>query len=75
MIALLDGVAEAGSDISLAVAVEVLQGDEESPWWGRVVAVVSAAPGIDIDHAVRGYHQVACMADMVGEDCCAEACR
>jgi hypothetical protein len=67
VIALLDSVAEAGGDIGLAVAVDVLQSHEESPRRRRIVAVIAAAPGVDVDHAVRGHRQMAGMADMVGE--------
>ena len=67
MIALLDGVAETRHDVSLAIAVDVLQGDQKASRRRRVVAVIGAAPGVDVDHAVRSHHHVARVADMVGE--------
>src|SRR6185437_15324687 len=50
VIALLDSVAEAVSDIGLAVAIDVLQGHQESPGLRCVVVVIAAAPGVDVDN-------------------------
>ncbi len=73
--ALLYRVAEARNHFCLAVAVAVLQGDEEASGRGRVVAVIAAAPCIDVDHAVRRHDHMTRMSDIVGEHAGAEALR
>jgi hypothetical protein len=70
--AALDAVAEADVDVGAAVARGVLQGHQKSAGGRRVVAVVAAAPGVDVDDAVRGDDEVPGMADAVGEHGCAE---
>ena len=68
-------VADALDDFGLAVAVLVLQRDDEAARGRRVEAEVHAAPGVHIDHTLGRYHHVARMADVVGEDRGAEARR
>ena len=70
--ALLAGLAEADADVGAAVAVGILQGDQEAARRRRVVAVVAAAPGVDVDHSVRRDDQVSGVADIVGKHGCAE---
>jgi hypothetical protein len=65
--ALREGIAEANGGISLAVAVVILQGHEEAARGRRVVAVVTAAPGIDVDHAIGGDDEVPGVTDVVRE--------
>src|SRR5207248_3108517 len=49
----LDAVAETTRDVGPAVAVGVLESDEESTGGRRVVTVIPAAPGVDVHDAVR----------------------
>ncbi len=63
-----DAVAETRIDVRASVSVGVLQRDQEAAARWRVVAVVTATPGVDIDHPVRRHHQMAGVADLVGED-------
>ena len=69
------GGAEAGDHIGFAVALFVLQGDEEAAGRRRVIAVIAPAPGVDVDDAVRRDDEMARMADLVGENRRAEAGR
>jgi len=66
---------EAADHVGVALAGGVLQGHQKSAGHWRDVAIVAAAPGIHVDHAVRGDGHLPGMADMVGEDCRAEARR
>ena len=65
--AFLASLAEAHDDIGPAVAGGVLQGHQEATGRRRVVVVIAAAPGVDVDHAVRGDDEVPGVADVVGE--------
>ena len=44
-----DGLAEADGNIGLAIALGVLQRDQKSAGRGLVIAVIAAAPGVDVD--------------------------
>ena len=71
--ALRDAIAETLDHIGAAVALAVLERDQKAAGRRRVVMIVAAAPGVDIEHAVRRDDHVADMADIVGEDRRAEA--
>ena len=66
---------EAGDHVSPALAGGVLQGHQKSAGGRLVVAVIAAAPGVDVHHAVRGDHHVPGVADVIGKHRCAEARR
>jgi len=63
----LHALAEPPDDVGPAVALGVLECHEESAGGRRVVAVIPAAPGVDVDHAVRRDGEMAGMADVVRE--------
>ncbi len=75
LVALGLGLAEAGDLVGLAVAVRILERDEEAPGRGRAIGVVLAAPGVGVEHPAGTERQVAQMAEVVGEDRGAEAGR
>jgi hypothetical protein len=70
--ALLAGLAEANVDVGPAIAFRILERHQKSTRRRRVVAIVYAAPRIDVDHSVRGGSHLAGMADVVCENGCAE---
>jgi hypothetical protein len=61
-------VAEANLDVGPSVAIGVLERDQETAGRRRVITVVAPAPGVDVDHPVRGNDEVSSMADIVRED-------
>src|SRR5207245_440465 len=63
----LNAISEADLDIGPALALAVLKTDEESTGGRRVVAVIPAAPRVDVDHAVRRNDEVPGVADVVRE--------
>ena len=62
-----DALAEANVDVGPAVAGGILEGDQEPTGRRRVVAVIAAAPGVDVDHPVRGDDEVSGVANVVRE--------
>jgi hypothetical protein len=50
-----------------------LQGEKEPAGWRRVVAVIGAAPGVDVDHPIGRHHHLPGVTDVVGEHRCAKA--
>ena len=73
--ALRHAVAETLDHVGLAVALDILQRDQKAAGRRRVVMKIAAAPGVDIEHAVRRDRHVADMAEIVGEHRGAEAGR
>ena len=77
-IAALDSRAEANDFVGAAAAGRVLQRQQETAV-GRLgvigVGVIAAAPGVDVNHAVRGNDHVPGVADIVGEHGGAESGR
>src|SRR5262245_22487488 len=67
--------AEAPDDVGFAPSGFVLQRDQKSAFIRGVVAVVEAAPGVDVQHAIRRHGNVSCVAEAVREDAGAEAGR
>ena len=67
--------AEAFDDVGVAVAFRVLQRDQKPARRRRIVLVINAAPGVDIDDAVGRRDELAGVADVIGEDRRAEAPR
>ncbi len=72
-VALSRRLAEAGDLVRLAVAVGVLQRDQEAARRGRLAHVIGAAPGVDVEGAAGGEGHVAHVAEIVGEHRGAEA--
>lgn len=70
---LLAGVAEANVDIGPAVAVGILKGHQKPAGGRSIVAVIAAAPGVDVDHTVRGDDEVPGVTNIVREHAGAEA--
>ncbi len=66
---------EALDGVRLAVTVLVLKRHQESTGGRLIVAVVNAAPRIDIQGAVRGDHHMPCMTYLVCKDRCAKSRR
>jgi hypothetical protein len=64
---LLAGLAEADVDVGAAVAIGILQGHQKPAGRRRVVAVVAAAPGVDVERPVGRDDHLAGVADIVGE--------
>ena len=62
------GWAEADHVVRLTVALGALKCDQEAARRGRVVVVVPATPGVDIDHAIRRHREVPGMTELVGEN-------
>ena len=73
--ALREGRTEADIDVSLARAFRIFESDQEAALVRRVVAVIDAAPGVDIDGAVGRHRKLAGVTDLVGKDCRAESTR
>ena len=67
--------AEALDDVRLAAAGRVAERDEEAARVRGTVAVVAAAPGVEVDDAVRGDGDMARVPEIVGEHRRAEAGR
>ncbi len=70
-----DARAEALHEIGAAGALGILERKEESTRRRLVEMVVAAAPGIDVEDAVRCHNHMADMAEIVGENRRAEARR
>ena len=75
MTAVCGTVAKAHDDVGMAVAFGVLKRDQKSTGRRRVVAVIAAAPGIDVDNPVWGHDQVPGVADIVRKHGSAEPAR
>ena len=71
--ALGEGRTEADIDVSLARAFRVLESDQKAALVRRVVAVIDATPGVDIDGAVGRHRKLAGVTDLVGKDGRAES--
>jgi hypothetical protein len=69
----LNGFAKALNHIGLSRTALVLQGDEETSWMRRVVAVVPAGPGVDVKNPARRNYHVAGVTNVVSENRCAKA--
>ena len=68
-----EGRTEADVDVSLARAFRILERDQKTALVRGVVVVIDAAPGVDIDSAVRRHRKLAGVTDLVGKDCRAES--
>src|SRR5262249_1083792 len=66
---------EADDHVSAAIPGGVLQGEKEPAGWRRVVAVIGAAPGVDVDHPIGRDHHLPGVTDVVREHRCAKARR
>src|SRR6202035_1764678 len=73
--AALHGVTETLVHVSLPRTRGVVQRDQKAAGMRRVVAVVAAGPGVDVDGSVRSDSQMACMTDTVGKNGRAKAGR
>ena len=73
--ALGEGRTEADIHVRMARALCVLKRDQKSAFRRRVVVVIDAAPGVDIDGAVGRHHELTGMTDLVGKDGRAESIR
>ena len=73
--ALGEGRAEAHIHIGVARAFGVLERDQKPAVMRRVVAVIDAAPSVDIDGAVGRHRELARVTDLVGKDGRAESAR
>ena len=73
--ALRDGRAKADVHVGLACAFRVLERDQESARRRRVVAVIDAAPGVDVNGAVGRHGELTCVTNLVGKDRRAESVR
>ena len=71
--ALRDAIAEALDHIGMAVAFAILQRHQKATSRRLVVAIIAAAPGVDVEHAVRRKHHVTGVPEIVGENGRAEA--
>ena len=65
--ALRGAVAEALDDVCVARPLAVLQREEEATCRRLVVIVIHAAPGVDVEHAVRRDDHLARVAELVGK--------
>ena len=68
-----DGLAEAGDHVGMSVALGVPERDQKTARRRFIVLIIDAAPGVDVDGAVRRDGEMAGMAEIVGEDRRAEA--
>ena len=71
--ALRDAIAKALDHIRMAVAFAILQRHQKTAGRRLVVAIIAAAPGVDVEHAVRRKHHVTGVPEIVGENGRAEA--
>ncbi len=68
-------VAETLDPIGVAVALGVFERHQEAAGRRLVVMIIAAAPGVDVERAVGTEHHLAGVAEIVGENGCAEAGR
>src|ERR1700731_1112495 len=66
-------VTEARDDVGAPFPLGVLKGEQKPACRRLVVAVIEAAPGVDINNAIRGKDELRGMANSVREDGCAKA--
>ena len=71
--ALRDTIAKALDHIRMAVAFAILQRHQKTAGRRLVVAIIAAAPSVDVEHTVRRKHHVTGVPEIVGENGCAEA--
>ena len=70
-----EGRAKSFVHIGIARCLGVLERDEKATLMWRVVVVIDATPGVDIDGAVGRHRKLPCVPDLVGKDGRAETVR
>src|SRR3984893_18124453 len=67
-----EAVAKANVDVGVPITLGILKSDQKPARRGGVVAIVAAAPGIDVDDPIRSDDKMPGVANIVRENGCAK---